>query len=123
MKLLKCKHCGLVLELIYNHQDPCLERFEEIYPNSTSASTEKHEPVAHVDQGILKVRVASVPNPMEDEHCITSIFVVYDQYVLRKNLTSNDIPEATFYIGNYHGKVSIYEYCNLHGLWKTELDI
>ncbi|MFR5600377.1 MAG: desulfoferrodoxin family protein [Holdemania filiformis] len=37
-----------------------------------------------------------------------------------RHLTPADAPKAVFEIGE--GKpLAVYEYCNLHGLWKTEL--
>ena len=29
---------------------------------------------------------------------------------------------ATFALGGYKGTVEVYEYCNLHGLWKAEIE-
>lgn len=123
MKLYKCKHCGTVFEMIYSGESPCMDKFEEIYPNSTEGATEKHIPIVHVDGSTIKVRVANLPHPMEEKHWITSIFVIYNNHVLRKDLTPNDIPEAEFNVGNYHGEILVYEYCNLHGLWKTGINI
>ena len=119
MKLYKCKDCGSVFELIYPNTEPCKDRFEEIYPNSSEGATEKHLPIVHVDGSKIKVRVASVPHPMEDKHWITSIFLVYNGHVLRRDLSPNDNPEAEFDVGKYKGNIDVYEYCNLHGLWKT----
>lgn len=123
MRLYKCKECGSVMEMIYTSKEPCLNRFEEIFPNSSEGATEKHLPVVHADGSVIKVRVASQPHPMEEKHWITSIFVVYNNHVLRKDLSPNDIPEAQFDLGNYHGDVQVFEYCNLHGLWKTGITI
>ena len=42
--------------------------------------------------------------------------------VLRVDLTSADQPEAVFAIGDYKGTIEVYEYCNLHGLWKATIE-
>ncbi len=41
---------------------------------------------------------------------------------MRKNLKPGEKPEGVFPLGDYKGKVHVYEYCNLHGLWKTDIE-
>ena len=38
----------------------------------------------------------------------------------RRELTPTDAPEATFALAG-EKPVAVYAYCNLHGLWKTEI--
>jgi len=45
------------------------------------------------------------------------IEVVTPTKVLRKNLTPQDKPEATFEVDEEI--LAVREYCNLHGLWKA----
>lgn len=59
---------------------------------------------------------------MTEEHLITAIFAVVGNKVLRADLTADDEPVATFALGGYKGTVEVYEYCNLHGLWKAEIE-
>lgn len=55
---------------------------------------------------------------MEEEHYIIWIALVHDNEIVKVELKPNDKPEAVFpYISN----AEIYAYCNLHGLWKTDL--
>ena len=83
---------------------------------------EKHVPVVEINGDILTVKVGSVEHPMLEEHYITMVLVEFDNRVLRVNLKPNEKPEAVFALNGYKGNVNVYEYCNLHGLWKTEVE-
>jgi superoxide reductase len=56
---------------------------------------------------------------MTEAHYITKIFVVYNNKVIRKNLKFTDSPNAEFIIDEEFTTLEAYEYCNVHGLWKT----
>lgn len=125
MKLYKCQVCGNVIEKIYDKGVPvmcCGQPMQELKANTVDAAVEKHVPVAVVDGDILNVKVGEVAHPMMKEHYITSIFVVYNNKVQRADLTFEDAPEASFVLGGYKGTIEVYEYCNLHGLWKTVIE-
>ena len=49
------------------------------------------------------------------------VFATLSQNIVRLNLKPGEKPEGVFPLGDYKGKVHVYEYCNLHGLWKKEL--
>ena len=118
-----CKHCGNVVHKCVDSGVPvvcCGKNMEELIPNTVEASGEKHIPVVtRVDDCSIKVEVGSVPHPMLPEHHIAFIYVeTEDGGGIRVNL--KDKPEAV--ICTCTSKpVAVYEYCNLHGLWKTEL--
>ena len=122
-KFFKCRHCGNVVEKVVDSGVPvvfCGKNMEELIPNTVEASGEKHIPVVtRVDDCSIKVEVGSVPHPMLPEHHIAFIYVeTEDGGGIRVNL--KDKPEAV--ICTCTSKpVAVYEYCNLHGLWKTEL--
>ena len=78
--------------------------------------SEKHVPVIEKTAKGVKVKVGSVPHPMEQSHYIEWIEVVADGEVLRHFLKPGEKPEAEFCLKAK--KVSAREYCNLHGLWK-----
>ena len=98
----------------------CGEPMKELVPNTTDAVNEKHVPVVTVEGDVLKAVVGSVEHPMEEAHYIQFIFVETDKGGHRRALKPGEKPEAEF---NLHGEkpVAVYEYCNLHGLWKKEL--
>lgn len=122
VKFYKCRHCGNVIEKLVDSKVKvvcCGEEMEELVPNTVDASGEKHVPVIScMEECKMKVTVGSVPHPMEDAHHIAFIYVETENGGMRVNL--KDKPEALFCVKN--GKpVAVYEYCNLHGLWKTDV--
>lgn len=121
-KFFRCRHCGNVIEKVVDSKVPvvcCGEKMEELVPNTVEASVEKHLPVVtRVDECTIKVEVGSVPHPMLPEHHISFIYVETENGGIRVDLT--DKPEAVICACSSK-PVAVYEYCNLHGLWKTEL--
>lgn len=121
-KFYKCRHCGNIIQKIVDSKVPvvcCGEPMEELIPNTVDASTEKHVPVVtRLDECTIKVSVGSVPHPMTEEHHISFIYVETESGGIRVNL--KDSPEAVICTCNSK-PIAVYEYCNLHGLWKTEL--
>ena len=118
----RCNKCGnLVMVVNKGTCVPtcCGEPMEELKPGSVDAATEKHVPVIDRDGGKVSVKVGSVAHPMLPEHYIQWIALATDGTTVVKYLKPGDAPEATFDAeGAEHG--TVYEYCNLHGLWKAE---
>ena len=123
-KFFKCRHCGNVITKVVDAGVPvvcCGEKMEELIPNTVDASGEKHLPVVtRVDDCRIKVEVGSVAHPMTEEHHIAFIYVETENGGMRINLPHTGKPEAVFCTCS-DKPVAVYEYCNLHGLWKTEL--
>ena len=121
-KFYKCRHCGNVVEKVVDSSIPvvcCGEKMEELIPNTVEASGEKHIPVVtKIDECTIKVEVGSVAHPMLPEHHIAFIYVETEDGGIRVDL--KDKPEATICTCTSQ-PIAVYEYCNLHGLWKTEL--
>ncbi|MBQ4632061.1 MAG: desulfoferrodoxin [Prevotella sp.] len=121
-KFYKCSHCGNVIIKAVDSGVRvvcCGKPMEELVANTVEASTEKHLPVVtRVDDNHIKVEVGSIAHPMMPEHHIAFVYVETDKGCVKVDLT--DKPEAVVAVGD--SKVlAVYEYCNLHGLWKTEL--
>lgn len=93
---------------------------EELIPNTVEASGEKHIPVAEVKDGVVRVNVGSVDHPMSAEHWIEWVYLETEKGGRFHYLNPEDAPEAEFVLGN-EKPAAVYAYCNLHGLWKTEL--
>jgi len=89
-------------------------------PNTVEASVEKHLPVVEKTAGGINVKVGRVLHPMEKEHYIGFVFVKTEHGGQRKNFSAGDSPEAEFTFSD-DKPMEVYAYCNLHGLWKTEL--
>ncbi len=115
----KCKSCGNILEVLHaGGGEPvcCAEPMSLVKENTVDASKEKHVPVIERISGGLKVKVGSIPHPMEDKHYIEWIELNADGRICRQFLKPGQAPEAVFLIEAK--SVSAREYCNLHGLWK-----
>ena len=96
---------------------------EELTANTTDAAQEKHVPVAEYDAGagVLKVVVGSAAHPMTPEHLIEWIHVQTKLGGMMCHLTPEDKPEAAFKLADGDEPVAVFAYCNLHGLWKTDI--
>ena len=121
-KFYKCNHCGNVIVKLVDSKVPvvcCGEPMVELVPNTVDASGEKHLPVVkYIDDATIKVEVGSVAHPMLPEHHIAFVYVETECGGLYVNL--KDKPEAVIHLGGAKPG-AVYEYCNLHGLWKTEI--
>ena len=122
-KFYKCETCGNVVVKLVDSKVPlvcCGSKMQELVPNTVDASNEKHVPqVTMLENNMIKVEVGSVAHPMTEEHHIAFIYVETDKGGIKVDL--KDKPEAVVALGDAKPLV-VYEYCNLHGLWKTELN-
>lgn len=122
MKLFRCQHCGNIVEMVNDAGVPvvcCGEKMTELVPNTVDAAQEKHVPVYEVKGNIVEVTVGSTEHPMLDEHYIQWIAVETDKGVQRKALKPGEAPKAVFALTEDETLQAVYEYCNLHGLWKA----
>ena len=94
---------------------------KQLVANTTDAAQEKHVPVVEVLGNKVSVKVGSVAHPMTPEHLIAWIYLQTKKGGQYQHLMPNDKPEATFLVSEGDEPLAVYEYCNLHGLWKTEL--
>ena len=122
-KFLLCNHCGNLVGTIHDAGVPimcCSHKMDELIPNTTEAAGEKHLPLATVEGDTVKVSVGSVEHPMLKEHSIQWVYLLTENGGHRKILNPGNKPEVTF---NTAGDkpVAVYAYCNLHGLWKTDI--
>ena len=118
-----CPHCGNIIEKIHDSGvSPvcCGKRMEEIIPGVVEASHEKHIPVVSKEGNIITVTVGSVIHPMSEEHSIEWIYLETDKGAHRRHLSPADSPVAKFILDN-ETPIAAYAYCNLHGLWRSEI--
>ena len=120
LQIYKCEYCGNIVEVVHGGRGElvcCNEPMELLTENTVDAALEKHVPVIEqTDQGI-KVKVGSVPHPMEEKHYIEWIELVADGKSYTAFLNPGDAPEALFCIEA--DKITAREYCNVHGHWKS----
>ncbi|MDD4315561.1 MAG: desulfoferrodoxin family protein [Clostridia bacterium] len=123
IKFFRCDICGNIVGLIEDAGIPmvcCGEDMTELVPNTSEGAYEKHLPVVSVQGDRISVAVGSVAHPMAKEHYIQWIYLETDKGGQRKALLPGQLPEAVFALVDDKA-VAAYEYCNLHGLWKTEI--
>jgi superoxide reductase len=118
-QIYKCNICGNIVEMVHAGAGElvcCGQSMELQKENTVDASPEKHVPVVEKTEKGVKVKVGSVPHPMEEAHYIEWIEIIADGKTYRKLLEPGDSPEAEFCIEAEN--IVAREYCNLHGLWK-----
>lgn len=113
---------GLALEAL-NCSDQCTDLsccgkpMQLMEEKTNDKGQEKHVPVISMEDDKIKVKVGSVPHPMEEEHYIQWIEVIKGNTVIRKYLEPGDKPEALFC--KVDDEIIVREYCTVHGLWKA----
>ena len=121
LEVYKCELCGNIVEVIHAGDGElvcCGEPMGLLAENTVDAAKEKHVPVIEFADGGVKIKVGSVPHPMEEKHYIEWIELVADGKAYRQFLKPGDAPEATFLVTA--GKVTARELCNLHGVWSAQ---
>ena len=117
----KCPVCGNVIEVVngdVNRVRCCGQELVLLEVNTVDAALEKHVPVYEVENNEIVVKVGEVIHPMEEKHYITFVCLVTMNRIIRVDLKPGDEPVVRF---PYVPGSVIYEYCNLHGLWKNDV--
>lgn len=123
-KFLVCEHCGNFVGVIKDSGVPmicCGHPMTVLNANTVDASVEKHTPVVSVEGNKVIATVGSVEHPMVDVHYIEWIYVETNKGGQRKALNPGEAPKAEFVMADGEVVKAVYAYCNLHGLWKTEI--
>lgn len=123
-KYFVCKHCGNVIEKLHDAGVAvvcCGEAMAELTANTTDAAQEKHVPAFQKNGDTIEVQIGSVPHPMLEEHHIAWIWLQTKLGGQRKQLQAGDEPKASFVVAPGDEAVAIFEWCNIHGLWKVDL--
>jgi len=116
----RCNVCGNIVMVLNAGRGElvcCGQPMEKLEPGTVDAAQEKHVPVIEKVEGGYKVKVGSVPHPMEEKHYIQWIELRTDGKSYIQFLKPGEAPEAFFMVEAE--KVTAREYCNLHGLWES----
>ena len=119
-EIFKCNICGNIVEVLHGGAGQlvcCGQPMELLKEKTEDEGQEKHVPMIKKTDDGIRVKVGSVPHPMEDSHLIEWIEITADGNVYRKFLKAGDAPEAEFCIKAEN--VTAREHCNVHGLWKS----
>lgn len=120
MVIYRCEECGNIVALIKDGGGRlvcCGKPMVKLIANTTDASKEKHVPAVSKENGKVKVTIGSAPHPMLPEHYIEWIALVADGKMQFEFLKPGMEPEAEF---GEAAAGTIYEHCNIHGLWKAD---
>jgi len=119
-QIYKCNVCGNIVEVLHvgwGQLVCCSKPMELLKEKTRYVGHEQHSPIIEKTNWGVKVKVGSIPHPMEEAHYIEWIEIIADGGSYRKFLAPGDVPEAEFEIKAE--KIEAREYCNIHGLWKT----
>jgi len=125
----KCTVCGSEKEKFVQND----KIFQESQAKSPEAEV-KHVPAVQVQKACglipekgctdILVRIGKTLHPMEEKHFIQFIDCYQNErYLGRAMLSPGVYPAACFHLKEPTGKVTITEHCNLHGYWKTEIEL
>ncbi len=121
MQIYKCEVCGNIVEIIHAGKGElicCGKTMKLFKENTVDAAKEKHVPVIEKGKGKLRVKVGSVPHPMEEKHYIEWVQLIEGNKSCREFLSPGQQPETVFSAEGEN--VFAREYCSIHGLWKGE---
>ncbi|MDD2259209.1 MAG: desulfoferrodoxin family protein [Bacilli bacterium] len=122
-KFYYCKHCGNIIEMIYDSGVRvvcCGDQMTVLETKTEEEAYEKHLPVIEVNKNLVKVTVGGVLHPMVEKHYIQFIYLLTDKGLQKKYLNPGDAPVANFVLEENEKVLAAYEFCNIHGLWKSE---
>ncbi len=121
LQVYRCNICGNIVEVLYAGVGQlvcCGQPMEMLEEKTEDVGKEKHVPVMERTKDGVKVKIGSVPHPMEKNHHIGWIEIIANGKAYRHFLTSEDLPEATFVIKA--DEITARECCTLHGLWRNK---
>ena len=98
----------------------CGEEMTLLSPNITDGAHEKHLPVVELmTLHTALIAVGAQPHPMTPQHNIRFICLITTTECIIHYLEEHQNPSVQI---TFNGKpLAAYAYCNLHGLWRTDI--
>ena len=124
MEFHKCTICGKIVAMVKDGVPDticCGKPMQKLIPNTSDGAGEKHVPSAQAKDEVLSVKVGAVEHPMTEAHHIEWIAIETTAGNQRKVLDPLGKPEAKFALLPGEKVNAVYEYCNLHGLWRLDM--
>lgn len=119
----KCNVCGNIVKVVHTGVGElvcCNQPMELLKPKSKDEGLEKHVPVVEETSKGFKVKVGSIPHPMEEKHFIEWIEVEVEGKHGCKFLKPGEVAGVEFFYPITDiSQVKAREYCNVHGLWQN----
>ena len=124
LEIYKCNICGNIVKVVHEGagelvccNQPMVLQTEK---NNEEGLTEKHLPVMEKTETGVKIKLGSIPHPMEEGHFIEWVEMMTENgKILQKFLKAGEAPVVDFKVED--NPVWVRAYCNLHGLWKKSL--
>lgn len=120
LQVYKCNICGNIVEVLHGGVGElvcCGQPMELLKEKTEDVGQEKHVPVIESAEAGVKVKVGSVPHPMEENHYIEWVELHAGGTTCIQFLKPGSEPEAEF--DTKAEAVGAREYCSVHGLWKS----
>lgn len=120
-EIYKCNICGNIVEVVHASSGElvcCGQPMELLTEKLQDMGNEKHVPVIEKTSIGVRVKVGSIPHPMDEKHYIELIELHTDEAIYRRFLRPAEKPEIEFCVTSK--KLSARAYCNIHGLWKSK---
>lgn len=117
-QVFKCNVCGNIVTLLHVSDGDlvcCDQKMELLVEKTEDQGFEKHVPIIEKTDKGVKIKVGSIPHPMEEVHYIEWISIEFDNKIDIKFLKPGERPEAEFNVSP--DKITARAYCNIHGLW------
>lgn len=120
LQVYKCSVCGNIVEVLHIGGGIlvcCGKPMELLKEKTEDVGKEKHIPVMERNGNKIKIKVGSVPHPMEVKHYIEWVELIASGNSYIKFLKPGDKPEVEFEVDSDNIWARIY--CNVHGVWKS----
>ncbi len=123
-EIYKCEICGNIVEVLHTGQGElvcCGQPMSLQQEKKQGEGSEKHIPVLEKKGDNYVVNVGETSHPMEEKHYIEWIEVIFENNKsYRKSINLEDKAEMTF--KSEEKIILLRSYCNIHGLWVSNLD-
>ncbi|MDD4333319.1 MAG: desulfoferrodoxin [Patescibacteria group bacterium] len=119
-QIYKCNICGNIVEMTHAGAGElvcCGQPMELQIEKTRDVGAEKHVPILEKTAEGYKIKVGSVPHPMEEAHYIEWIELIYGEKICRRRLKPGEPAEME--VNTNLDNVYARAYCNIHGLWRN----
>lgn len=121
-----CKICGNV---VYCKDDMssslmcCGQKMEKCAENIKDTElSDKHIPMYHFEKNTIYIEVGEILHPCGSKHHICFVELNTDKGKHIRIFKDDDIPKCKFNLNEDEKALSIRVYCNIHGLWKRDIE-
>lgn len=119
LEIYKCGVCGNITMVVSPSGGTlvcCGQPMNLQVEKTEDAGKEKHVPVVEKTPQGIRVKLGSIPHPMEEKHYIQWIEVISGDSLSVQGLKPGQKPEAEFRVSP-DARIKVRAYCNMHGLW------